>query len=119
MTLDIKSSDVQFESCPYGASARRFLEHVESGQVNPFGRSLSTVLSLKDASGLIDIARTDTAEGVITGLTLADLEGSGRSTSMFREYHDAVQIAAEQRPVRVLIAEVLASAKRFAAKRAI
>ena len=55
MLLNPEELEVRFEDCPFGVSARRIYEHMTMGQVNPFGRSVSSVKSPHDAAELIDL----------------------------------------------------------------
>lgn len=55
MLLDPEELEVKFERCPFGVSARRIYEHMTLGQINPFGRSVSSVRSPHDAAELIEL----------------------------------------------------------------
>ena len=59
MSLNADALEVEFEGCPFGVSARRIHEHITLGQINPFGRRVSSVRSLRDAAALIDVVRFD------------------------------------------------------------
>lgn len=118
MPLNPKALEVKFEGCSFGVSARRIHEHMTLGQINPFGRSVSSVRSQRDAADLIDLVRFDSAGYSLTGMTLAGLDDVALSARMLGENASAVRHGAAQKAARAFVAYVEAAAKQHAVRRA-
>ena len=119
MVLNPDELEIKFEGCPFGVSARRIHEHMTLGQINPFGRSVSSVRSLHDAAELIDLVRFDSPEGFsLTGLTLAGLDDAGHSIGTLRDNLSTVRHGAAKGATRAFVADVEAAAKQHSIRRA-
>lgn len=118
MSLNPEELEVEFEGCPLGVSARRIHEHMTLGQINPFGRSVSSVRSQRDAAGLIDLVCFDSLGHSLTGLTLAGLDDVALSARMLGDNASKARHGAAQSAVRALVADVEAAAKQHALRRA-
>ncbi len=71
----MKKLDLSFQDCDLGISARRLWEHTELGQVNVFGKAISSRPELNEAAAFIDVVRADGDVFSLAGFTLADLRG--------------------------------------------
>ena len=112
MLLNPKELEVKFEGCTLGVSARRIYEHMTMGQINPFGRSVSSARSLLDAPELIDLASFDSLEWFsLTGPTLAGLGEEVHSNKVFGDHLRGARRGAAQRAVRAFVAELEAAVK--------
>ena len=118
MSLNPEELEVEFEGCPFGVSARRIHEHMTLGQINPFGRSVSSVRSQRDAAELIDLVCFDSLGYSLTGLTLAGLDDVALSARMLGDNVSTALHGAAQKPIREFVADVEAAAKQHALRRA-
>ena len=118
MSLNPEKLEVEFEGCPFGVSARRIHEHMTLGQINPFGRSVSSVRSQRDAAELIDLVCFDSLGYSLTGLTLAGLDDVALSARMLGDNVSTALHGAAQKPIREFVADVEAAAKQHALRRA-
>lgn len=118
MALDFNSHETAFTDFSFGFSALRLLEHIALGQVNPFGRPVTSVRSPSDAAELIDIVRYDEQGTTLTGFTLADVETVGTRKALPGIQDSEMRFAMALPEVRALVADVVAAAKKFATRRA-
>ncbi len=118
MPLNADALEVEFGGCPFGVSARRIHEHITLGQINPFGRTVSSVCSPREAAELIDVVRFDALGYALTGLTLDALEDVAISAMLLGEGADAARHGAAQEAVRIFVADVETLAKVHALRRA-
>ena len=119
MSLNPEALEVEFEGCPFGVSARRIHEHMTLGQINPFGRSVSSVRSQRDAAELIDLVCFDSLDYSLTGLTLAGLDDVALSAIMLGEHARAARQGAAKPAVNALVANVEDAANQHALRRAV
>ncbi len=119
MPLDPDKLELKFDGCPFGVSARRIHEHMTLAQINPFARSVASVQSPRDAAGLIDLVRFDSAATFsLTGATIAGLDDAVHGAAAFGDGLAAARQGAAQAAVRAFVAEVAAAAKQHAGRRA-
>lgn len=118
MPLYPEKLEVEFEGCPFGVSARRIYEHMTLGQISPFGRSVSSVHSSRDAAELIDLVCFDSPGYSLTGMTLAGLDDMALCARLPGDDMSAVRHGATQRTVRAFVADVGAAAMQHALRRA-
>ena len=118
MPLNPDALEVEFEGCPFGVSARRFYEHITLGQINPFGRTVSSVRSPREAAELIDVVRFDSLGYVLTGLTLAGLDDVALSAKVLGASVDTMRHGAAHTAMRDFVADVEGAAKQYALRRA-
>jgi len=118
MSLNPEELEVEFEGCPFGVSARRIHEHMTLGQINPFGRAVSSVRSTRDAAELIDLVRFDSLGYSLTGLSLAGLDDVALSAKVLGDSVRAARHGAAQEAVGAFVAEVGAAAKLHTLRRA-
>ena len=85
MSLTPEALEVEFEGCPFGVSARRIHKHMTLGQINPYGRSVWSVRSQRDAAELIDLVCFDSLGYSLTGLTLAELDDVALSAGILSQ----------------------------------
>jgi hypothetical protein len=118
MSLNPEDLEVEFEGCAFGVSARRMHEHMTLGQVNPFGRSVSSVRSQRDVTEVIDLVCFHSLGDSLTGMTLAGLDDPALSSRILGADAPTVRHSAAQRPIRAFLADVQAAAHEYAARRA-
>ena len=118
MFSDAASFVIDFEGCAYGVSARRIFEHMMLGQINPFSRLVSSVQSPGEAAEVIDLIRGHPDSYSLTGLTLSALYDGSFTEKILGDDEAAVRENAGQATVKALVAEVVASAKKYTARRA-
>ena len=118
MFSDATSFVIDFEGCAYGVSARRIFEHMMLGQINPFSRLVSSVQSPREAAEVIDLISGHPDSYSLTGLTLSALYDGTFTNTILGDDEGAVRGSAEQATVKALVAEVVASAKTYTARRA-
>ena len=118
MFSDSSAFVIDFEGCAYGVSARRIFEHMMLGQINPFSRLVSSVQSPGEAAEVIDLIRGHPDSYSLTGLTLSALYDGSFTEEILGDDEAAVRENAGQATVKALVAEVVASAKKYTARRA-
>jgi hypothetical protein len=75
MSEPAKILELHFQACDMGLSMRRLWEHTELGQLNVFGKAISSRPELNHASAFIDVVRIEDDAWSLAGFTLADLRG--------------------------------------------
>ena len=119
MPRDPEKLELKFDGCPFGVSARRIHEHMTLAQINPFARSVASVQSPRDAAGLIDLVRFDSAATFsLTGATLAGLDDAVNGAAVLGAEFAAARQGAAQAAVRAFVARVAAAVKQHAGRRA-
>src|SRR5450759_597876 len=116
MSLNPEELEIEFEGCPFSVSARRIYEHMALGQINPFGRSVSSVRSQSDAAELIDLVRFDSLGYSLTGQSLAGLDDLALSAKMLGDNASVARLGAATRAVHAFVADVEAAAKQHAGR---
>ena len=118
MFSDSSAFVIDFEGCAYGVSARRIFEHMMLGQINPFSRLVSSVQSPGEAGEVIDLISGHPDSYSLTGLTLSALYDGTLAKKFLGDDEGAVRANAEQATVKALVAEVVAAAITYTARRA-
>jgi hypothetical protein len=120
MPLDPNNLEIYIEGMTYAVSARRIHEHMTLGQVNPFGRAVSSIRTTEDAEEVVDVMRIDSwGWAHLTGLTLASRHDKVHSSRVLGTDLPELRILAVLVETQVFVAEVAIAARRYAKRRAV